>query len=212
MGGFARDAGEELEHAQADVAHIVGALGEQFVAQRGEPSAWSRGRALPRERGALALGDRGLGDLEEVGIVEQLLVRGEDRGLGGIGLLKLRAQGGELSARLVDGVGEQLAARGRRRALPRSRRSPRAHLEDRADGQPGRGGTPTSRFGSSLRGRGGGAEICGSSSSPARARACSLRRRGLRRSAGLSFSTASLRVRTLGDEHDLVAVRRLPAP
>ena len=32
-------AGENREHAQTDIAHIVGALGEQSVAQRGEPSA-----------------------------------------------------------------------------------------------------------------------------------------------------------------------------
>ena len=30
-------AGEQREHAQADVAHVVGALREQLVAQRGEP-------------------------------------------------------------------------------------------------------------------------------------------------------------------------------
>ena len=68
-------------------------------------------------------------------------MRGEDRGLGGIGLgVKLRAQGFELAARFVDGLGEQLLlaldavpflVHDDLRAL---------HLEDRADGQSRRGG------------------------------------------------------------------------
>ena len=80
-GSFPLDAGEEFEHAHADVAQVVGALREQLIAQTGEPLGVGLDGAFPGEGGALALGDRGVGDLEEIGIVEQLGVRGEDGGL-----------------------------------------------------------------------------------------------------------------------------------
>mgnify|MGYP003694409257 CR=1 FL=1 len=59
---------------------IVGALREELIAQTGEPLGVSLYGAFPGEGGALALGDRGGGDLDEIGILEQLGMRGENGG------------------------------------------------------------------------------------------------------------------------------------
>ena len=69
------------ENALPDIAHVVGALREKLVAQGGETLRVQLGRFLPGEGGALAFRDRRVGDLEKVRIIEQLDVRGEDRGL-----------------------------------------------------------------------------------------------------------------------------------
>ena len=69
------------QHALANVAQIIGALREQLIAQTCEPLRVSLYRALPGEGGALALGDCGVGDLDEIRILEQLGMRGENGGL-----------------------------------------------------------------------------------------------------------------------------------
>ena len=102
------DPGKELQHALANVPKIVGALREELIAQTCEPLGVSLYRALPGEGGALALGDRGGGDLDEIRILEQLGMRGENGGLRlFLMAMKLGAQGFKLPGRLVYGVIEQ---------------------------------------------------------------------------------------------------------
>ena len=79
-------AGQQFEHAQPDVAHIVGALCEQFVAQGGETLGVKFGRTFPGEGRALSLGHRGVSHLEKIRIVEEFGVSREDRGFGRISL------------------------------------------------------------------------------------------------------------------------------
>ena len=76
------DPGEELQHALANVPKVIGALGEELIAQTCEPFSVSLYRALPREGGTLALRDRGGGDLDEIRVLQQFGMRGENGGLG----------------------------------------------------------------------------------------------------------------------------------
>ena len=201
-------AGENRQHAQADVAQVVRALGEQLIAQPGEPVGVGGDRLLPRERGALALGDRGLGDLEKIRIGDQLLVRGEDRRLRRIGLgVKLRAQRGELSLRGGDGGGEAAALGVHARARLRSRRSPR--------GGPGTLRRPPARARPARRAAGWDRSTCAAaaarpparrSSSPARARARSPRRRSPAASTARELLHRGRRVRAAGHHLHLRAV------
>ena len=152
--------GENPEHAQTDVAQIVRALREQSITQRRESIGVSRDRFLPAERRALSFGDRRIDDLEQIRIFEQLLVRGEDRGLRRIGLgVKLRAQRFELSLRVSIAAAK----------LPRSVSTPAPSSFDhrsyrgeperpRPTASPGEAGTPNSKFGSVDLRRGGGAD------------------------------------------------------
>ncbi len=113
-----RDASEQSEHAQADIAHIVGALREQFVAKGREPFGMNFSRAFPGECSALALRDGGVSDVEEIRIIQQLGVRGEDRGLGRISFaVQLSAQALELSASFAESHRPATVARVRRLAL-----------------------------------------------------------------------------------------------
>ena len=102
------DAGKELQHALANVPKIIGALREELIAKTCEPLGVSLYRVLPGEGGALALGDCGGGDLDEIGILEQLGMRGENGGLRlFLMAMKLSTQGFQLPGRLVDGIIEQ---------------------------------------------------------------------------------------------------------
>jgi hypothetical protein len=94
---------------------------------------------LPGKCGALPLRDRGLGDLEEIRIGQQLLVRGEDRRFRRIGFgVELRAQGGELPMSRRQGGGEAAPLRVDSRARLGHLDFRAADLEDRADRQSGR--------------------------------------------------------------------------
>ena len=102
------DPGKELQHALANVPKIVGALREQLIAKTCEPVSVGLYRAFPGEGGALALGDCGGGDLDEIRILEQLGMRGENGGLRlFLMAMKLSPQGFQLPGRLVDCVIEQ---------------------------------------------------------------------------------------------------------
>jgi hypothetical protein len=57
-GCLAMHAGEQFEDTPADVAHIVGALRQEFIAQRGKAFRMKLRGILPRKRGAFALRDR----------------------------------------------------------------------------------------------------------------------------------------------------------
>jgi hypothetical protein len=91
------------QDAHADVAEVVGALGKQFVAQRGQAVGVRRDGPLPREWCALPLGDQRFDDIEQVRIGEEFFVRREDRGLGRLSLgVQLCAQRRELTFRRRD--------------------------------------------------------------------------------------------------------------
>ena len=134
-------AGEQFEHAAADVANIVGTLGEEFVAQRGESFRVKLGGILPGKRRALSLGHGRVRDLEEIGIVEQLGMRGKDRCLAWVGFrVELRAQGLRAGRALCRWRRQADVARASRRALPLDHDFRSPDLKDRADSKARRGG------------------------------------------------------------------------
>ena len=103
------DAGEVKKNALTDIAHVVGALCEELVSQGGETIRVQLGRFLPGESRALALRNGRVGNIEKVRIIEQLGVRGEDRGFRGISLRMQRGtQRLELTARPPDRMNEAL--------------------------------------------------------------------------------------------------------
>ncbi len=68
--GLAFGAGENGEHPPADIAHIVGALREQRIAQRSQAIGVGGDSLFPGEGRALSFAHGGFHDLEEVGIVD----------------------------------------------------------------------------------------------------------------------------------------------
>jgi hypothetical protein len=90
------DAGEELQHALANIPKIIGALCEELIAQTGEPFGVSLDRVLPRESGTFALRDRGGGYFDEIRVLQQFGMRRENGGLGWRSP-GLRALSGEMS-------------------------------------------------------------------------------------------------------------------
>ena len=94
------------KNALADVAHVVCALREKLVAQRGEALRMQVSSFLPGKGRALALGDCRICDVEKVRIIEQFHVRGENRGFCRINFcVEGRAQGLELTPRACDRAG-----------------------------------------------------------------------------------------------------------
>ena len=107
-GRFPFDSGEKFQHALADIAQIVGALGEQLVAQTGEPVSVGLNGVFPGEGSTLPLRNSGGGNVDQIGILEELGMRREN---GGFRLLlvamQLSAQRFELSGCLIQGIVEQ---------------------------------------------------------------------------------------------------------
>ena len=103
-------AGQQGQHPPAHVAQVVGAGRQQFVAQAGQPVGMSGESAMPGEFGALALGQRRMGDVQQVGVVQQFLMGGEDGGLvGGALTVQARLQGFQLHVGLIDRLVQPVA-------------------------------------------------------------------------------------------------------
>jgi hypothetical protein len=96
------------QHAFTHIPKIVGALRKQLIAQTRQPLGMGLHGVLPTEGGAFPLGNCRGGDLDEVGILKQLGVGGENRRFRLLSMaMKLSTQGFELPGRLVYGIIEQ---------------------------------------------------------------------------------------------------------
>ena len=102
--------GQQGQHPPPHVAQIVGASRQQFVAQAGQSVGVGGKRPPPGELGAFALGQRRMGDVQQVGIVQQFLMGGEDGGLvGGALAVQARLQGFQLHRGLIDRLVQPVA-------------------------------------------------------------------------------------------------------
>jgi hypothetical protein len=75
---------EQVEHAAPHVAHVGRAPREQLALERREPVRLGDVRLAPREGRRRPPADRRGGGVEHLGVLQQLLVRGEDGGLVGV--------------------------------------------------------------------------------------------------------------------------------
>ncbi len=141
-------ASNQCQHAHPHIAQIVCALGQQFIAQRGQPVRMRRHSLLPSECRALPFCHGRLGDLQKIGIAEQFLVRGENRRLCRIGLgMQARPQRRELGLPSGNRILETMTFDIHSRAGLVHFNLHAAHLENLANGEPRRSGHTNQQVG-----------------------------------------------------------------
>ncbi len=202
-----RRSGEDPQDAPAHVPQVDGTPGHDRVPELGQALRMGGVGPLPREGRALALGDGALGDVEQVGVLQELLVGGEDGRLLGIRLgLQLRLKLLQLVLAPVHGVLELAALLARIRIA--DLRDPDllpAQLVDLAHAEARRCGDAEEQVGVIARGarrRGiGRVRLCGGRGLGGPAARVAEPRRQLRQDG----RDGLLRVRPFGDHHHLVA-------